>query len=150
MLTIRLKYYLFCSLTFSVLYLKAQESNENNQAVVTIIGDELDQSTNTNDFVNTNPYEQPKEPPDRHQKIQKNQDIEPTLENGFHMRFEVSFSDPSKKIGSSSASSSNNDSGKVKKRGIKLAERSFNAKKRFRKWLPARKKRYRPTLCGRF
>ena len=150
LLTIRLKYYLFCSLILGVLHLKAQEPNENSQAVVTIIGNEPEQSTNTNDFVNTNPYEQPKAPSDKHQQVQKNQNIEPTLENGFHMRFEVSFSEPSKQSGLSSVSSSDNDSGKVKKRGIKFAERSFNAKKRLRKWFPHRKKRYRPTLCGRF
>ena len=133
-----------------VLFLKAQESNENSQAVVTIIGNDPDQVNNTNDFINTNPYEQPIVPPGKQQKVQKNQNIEPTLENGFHMRFEVSFSQPSKQTGSSSVASSDNDYGKVKKGGIKLAERSFNAKKRFRRWFPSRKRKYHPTNCGRF
>ncbi len=150
MLTIRLKYYLFCSLLVGVLYLKAQEPDENNQSVVTIIGNEPIQNNNINDFINTNPYEQPIEPPGRHQKVQKNQNIEPTLENGFHMRFEVSYSPLVKQSGSSAVASTDNEYGKVKKRGIKFSERSFNAKKHLRRWLPAHKKKYRPTLCGRF
>ena len=148
--TIRLKYYLFCSLLSGVLYLKGQEPNESNQAVVTIIGNDPTEANNTHDFINTNPYEQPNAPPGRQQKVQKNQNIEPTLENGFHMRFEVSFAEDGKQSGLASISSSGNEYGKVKKHGIKLAERSFNAKKRFRRWLPCRKKKYRPTLCGRF
>lgn len=149
-LTIRLKYYLFCSLLLGVLFLKAQEPNEISQAIVTIIGNDPIQANNTHDFINTNPYDQPNVPPGKQQKVQKNQNIEPTLENGFHMRFEVSFSENAKQTGSASVSSSDKEYGKVKKRGIKLAERSFNAKKRFRKWMPCRKKKYRPTLCGRF
>ncbi len=149
MLTIRLKYYLFCSLLFSVLCLNAQEPEEDNQAVITIIGNDPLQTTNTHDFINTNPYYQTKEPPSQQQKIQQNQNIEPSLENGFHMRFEVSYSQPIEQWGSSSFSSGN-DGNKVKKRGNKFAAQSINAKKRFRKWFPAHKKKYRPTLCGRF
>ncbi len=149
MLRIKLRYYFFCSLLPLAFDLKAQETDENSQNVVTIIGNDPVQSNNTNDFVNTNPYDQLKEPPSKQQKVQKNQNIEPTLENGFHMRFEVSLSPTEKQTGSSSTSSSD-DYSKVQKNGIKLAERSFNAKKRFRRWFPARKRKYHPTNCGRF
>ncbi len=150
MLTIRLKYYLVCSLLLSVLFSKAQETDENSQSVVTIIGNDPSEANNMNDFINTNPYDQPKVPPGKQQKVQKNQNIEPTLENGFHMRFEISPSQPAKQMGLASVSSTDYDYGKVKKGGIKFAERSFNAKKRMRRWWPARRKKYHPTNCGRF
>lgn len=149
MLTLRLKYYLFCSLLLGVLVLKAQEPNDDNQAVITIIGNDPLQTDNTHDFINTNPYYQTKEPPGQQQKLQPNQNIEPGLENGFHMRFEVSYSQPIEQWGSSSFSSGA-DGNKVKRRGSKLAELSINAKKHLKRWLPARKKKYRPTICGRF
>lgn len=151
MFTIRLKYYLFCALLPVVLCLKAQEPNEDNQAVISIIGNDPIQTNNTHDFINTNPYYQSTEPPGQQQQIQKNPDIEPTLENGFHMRFEVSYSPLMEQRGSSSFSTSTGDLGnKVKKKGTRSKEHSINLKKRLKRWLPARKKRYRPTLCGRF
>ena len=149
MLTIRLKYYLFCSLSLGILCLKAQEPNENNQAVITIIGSEPLEDNNTHDFINTDPYYKTKAPPSKGQKLLQNQNIEPTLENGFHMRFEVSYL-PSEQNGGISSYSSNDDGSIVKKHGVRITEHSINAKKRLRKWFPARKKKYRPTLCGRF
>ena len=151
MLTIGLKYYLFCSLLFCIVCLKAQEANGNSQAVISIIGDDPIQSNNTHDFINTNPYNQSEAPPDQKQKVQKNQNIEPTLENGFHMRFEISSFQPIEQMGSSSFSSFEDDyEKKVKRRGKKLNERNLNIKKRIKRALPTRKKRYRPYLCGRF
>ncbi len=133
----------------------AQETNTNNQAIVTIIGDPVQTNTNTtNDFINTNPYAENTAPPDQPQIIQSNQNIEPTLENGFHMRFEVN-SDQYVDHGGSLSNSSYYYSGgggyiKVKKRSITVTERSFNVKKRIKSWLPEHKKRYHPHLCGRF
>ena len=150
MLTIRLKYYLFCSLLPGVFCLNAQEPNDNNQAVITIIGNDPSTINNTHDFINTDPYQQTKEPPSQDQKLLQNQNIEPTLENGFHMRFEVSYSLPSEQRGGASSYSSNDDGTTVKKRGVRITEHSINAKKRLKRWFPARKKKYRPTLCGRF
>ncbi|MES2397835.1 MAG: hypothetical protein V4549_17615 [Bacteroidota bacterium] len=151
MLTIRLKYYLLCSLLFCIVCLKAQESNGNSQAVISIIGDDPIETNNAHDFINTNPYSQTEAPPDQKQKVQKNQNIEPTLENGFHMRFEVSSSQPIAQMGSSSFSSPGDDyEKKVKRRGKKLNERTLNFKKRIKRALPTRKKKYRPTICGRF
>jgi len=128
--------------------MKAQEPDDDNQAVITIIGNDPQQTINTHDFINTNPYYQTKEPPPQ-QQIQQTRNIEPTLENGFHMRFEVSYSQPIEQWGSSSFSSGS-DGNKVRKRGTKLATHSINAKKHLKRWFPARKKKYRPTLCGRF
>lgn len=151
MLRIGLKYYFFCSLLFCIVCLKAQESNGNSQAVISIIGDDPIQSNNTHDFINTNPYNQTEAAPDQKQKVQKNKNIEPTLENGFHMRFEVSSFQPIEQLGSSSFSSIEEDyDKKYKKRGKKVNERSLNIKKRIKRALPTRKKKYRPTICGRF
>ncbi|MCE9539921.1 MAG: hypothetical protein K8R85_11985 [Bacteroidetes bacterium] len=146
-----LKYYLFCSLLFCIVFLKAQEYNGGSQAVISIIGDDPIQTNNTHDFINTNPYHQTDVPPDHSQKVQKNQNIEPTLENGFHMRFEVSSSQPIAQMGTSSFSTTGeDDEKKVKRRGKKLNERSLNIKKRIKRALPTRKKKYHPTNCGRF
>ena len=151
MLTSGFKYYLFCPLLICIACVKAQESNENSQAVISIIGDDPIQTNNTHDFINTNPYEQVEAPPDQKQKVQKNQHIEPTLENGFHMRFEVSSFQPIEQMGSSSFSSRQEEYGRrSKKREKGFNERAINAKKRLKRMLPARKKRYRPYLCGRF
>lgn len=151
MLMIRLKYYLLCSLLFCIVWLKAQESNGNSQAVISIIGDDPIETNNTHDFINTNPYHQNEAPPDQKQKVQKNQNIEPTLENGFHMRFEVSSFQRIQQMGSSSFPSPGEDyENKVKRRGKKINERWLNVKKRIKRALPTRKKKYRPTICGRF
>jgi hypothetical protein len=150
-LTIRFKYYLLCLLLVSSLFSKAQEPNDNNQAVITIIGDDPPESSNAHDFVNTNPYTPPVDPPDKQQKVQKNQNIEPTLENGFHMRFEVSFAEPigGEKEPSIIATADDSDIS-VNKKVPTLTQRTINFKKRLKKWFPARKKKYKPTLCGRF
>lgn len=151
MFTLWLKYYLFSSLLLGILCLKAQSPDENNQAIITIIGDDPIQTNNTHDFINTNPYYQPVAPPEKERKIQQNLNIEPTLENGFHMRFEVSYSHPIDQSLAASYSSANDDNeNKVRKRATTFNERKINAKKRLKKWLPVRKKRYRPYLCGRF
>ncbi len=151
MLTIKLKYFLFCSLLSCVLCLKAQAPKEDSQAVINIIGDDPIQSNISQDLTNSNPYDQPKEPPGKKQKILQNQDIEPTLENGFHMRFEISYAQPLvPNAGTAFAADGEDNGNKIKKRSGRLTERRINLKKRLRKYIPARKKKYRPTICGRF
>jgi hypothetical protein len=131
--------------------LKAQESGDDNQAVISIIGADPVQSNNAHDFINTNPYYQTKIPPDQKTKVQKNQNIEPTLENGFHMRFEISANQPIEQIGTSSFSPSDDDYGEIgKKHGNKIGAHKSNLKRRLKRLFPARQKKYRPTLCGRF
>lgn len=133
--------------------LNAQESFD--QSVVTIIGDDPVEANNTHDFVNTNPNSQSANPPEDQKIINDNQDVmNPSLENGFQMRFEVTYVRPVERLGGTSfapsAKSYNDDYETSKKRTVTLTERKFNAKKKFRKWIPKRKKKYRPTLCGRF
>ena len=132
----------------------AQETNTNNQAIVTIIGDPV-QANTSGDFINTNPYTENNAPPAQQQIAKSdNQNIEPTLENGFHMRFEVNsdYVNHGGSLSSSAYSSSGSgSSAKAKKQhSITIAERSFNAKKRIKSWLPEHKKKYHPHLCGRF
>jgi len=151
-LTLRFKYCLFCSLFLWVLNLKAQVPDESNQAVITIIGDDPVPTTNAHDFITTNPYPESEEPPGKHEKVQKSQNIEPTLENGFHMRFDVTLSKPVENTGATTylPPFTNDDNSKPDKKIASLAQRKFNAKKRLRKWFHPRKKKYRPTMCGRF
>lgn len=145
----------YCSiilLVMAVMDIGAQ-TNPNNQAIVTIIGDPV-QSNNTNDFINTNPYAENTAPPAQQKIDQSNQTIEPTLDNGFHVRFEVGTDQYINHGGTTSylsyASSSGAGYGKTKKHSVSMTERSFNAKKRIKSWLPTHKKKYRPHLCGRF
>ncbi len=145
------KYCLMCLVLMATLDIGAQ-TNPNTQAIVTIIGDPI-QASNYSDFVGTNPYGEINAPPVQ-QKLTENKTIEPTLENGFHVRFEVGSDQYINHGGSTSymayAGSSDDDFSKAKKHSINMTERSFNAKKRIKSWLPTHKKRYRPHLCGRF
>jgi hypothetical protein len=140
----------------------SQQMNQSNEAVVTIVGNAPD-ANNTNDFVNTNPYagNNDNNAPQMQQQLSaQNNNIEPTLENGFHVRFEVNSQqavEPTSIAGfapvsasSSGSSGSGYSSGKSRKHGVTMAERTFNAKKKFRSKVPKRKKKYHPHLCGRF
>ncbi|MGQ0829968.1 MAG: hypothetical protein ACT4ON_16395 [Bacteroidota bacterium] len=129
------KHSIFVLVTLAVA-LDVNAQSANNQAIVTIIGDP----------VQSNSYAEVNDAPPVQQQIKKT--IEPTLENGFHMRFEVGSPQYVNHGGTSSYSSSGYV--KPKKHTASMTERSFNAKKRFRSWLPTHKKKYRPHLCGRF
>lgn len=155
MKSIRLKYCFLSVVSFLTVSVYSQQTNLDNQAVVTIVGDAPDMNNNdVHDFINSNPYSENNEPQIQQQMTVQN--IEPTLENGFHIRFELNSSkteEPIVSSGFSSSSSSGGGSasvGKTKKHGTTLSERSFNAKKRLKSWLPDRKRRYHPHLCGRF
>lgn len=160
----RFKYCLsivFCLPAFAVF---SQTNAQSNQSVVTIVGDapQTNADNDPNDFINSNPYSENTEPQIQQQMTAQN--IEPTLENGFHIRFELNQASQEYNIkkpdpgalasGFASTSSSSGGGsasvGKTKKHGTSIDERTFNAKKRFRTWFPKRKKRYRPHLCGRF
>ncbi|MDQ3048599.1 MAG: hypothetical protein M3R27_13705 [Bacteroidota bacterium] len=164
MIKLRLKYCLSGTLVLSIFALTAQ-TNPGNQAVVTIIGNSVSDNNNNldNNFNNyqnnndNNPYIQSNEPPKQQQQFVQavSNNIEPTLENGFHLRFEMN-SQPVERMNTSgyasaSAGGSGGGSyGKAKKHSTTMTERSFNFKKKVKKWLPKRKKKYRPHLCGRF
>lgn len=149
MLAIRLKYFLFCCMLCIASCLYSQDIEE--QSVITIIGDD--------DFAlnNTNPYEQSNTPPQNQKIINDNQKItSPSLEHGFNMRFESAYSKPAERLGGGGSSFAVNynmyddDDEAGQKSTASISERKFNAKKKLRKWLPKRKKKYRPTMCGRW
>lgn len=153
MLAMRLNHFLFYLLILGSSRLYSQEVEE--QSVITIIGDESLDAENTHDFVNTNPYEQPIAPPTNQKIVNDNQKgVTPSFDNGFNMRFESGYSKPVERLGGSSFAVNSNmyddDYEKAKKHTASTNERIFNAKKKLRKWLPKRKKKYRPTMCGRF
>jgi len=156
----RFKYCLSIVCCFPSFVVLSQTNAPGNQSVVTIVGDapQLNTDSDPHDFINSNPYSEANEP-----QIQQQisaQYIEPTLENGFHIRFELNQAsqeynikpaDPtSVSSGFTSSGGGGASVGKTKKHSTSMEERAFNAKKRFRTWFPKRKKRYRPHLCGRF
>lgn len=126
------------------------QPGEGPQAIVTIIGDPVQGNYINNE--DGNPYNNnTNAPPPQSQMAElSNQQasIDPSLENGFHVRFELES--PAISERSSSGYMSSGGSGKTKKHAPTMAERSFNVKKKIKSLLPKRKKRYRPHLCGRF
>jgi hypothetical protein len=150
----------------SILFLTGWGLNAKAQAGVTIVGGTLNNSNqqlgnsndqlNVHDFINNdaNPYadNNTNPPPSQNQVagLNKEDNIEPTLENGFHMRFEMTSPSISERSGSGYMSAGGGSGAKAKKHVTTLTERSFNAKKKIRGILPKRKKKYRPHLCGRF
>ncbi|MGZ4059434.1 MAG: hypothetical protein ACXVPU_10410 [Bacteroidia bacterium] len=148
------------SLTLVTVSVFSQQNNQSNQAMVTIVGD-TPEANNANDFVNTNPSLDNNNEPQIQQQLTAQNNVEPTLENGFHMRFEVNSQQaveptsiagfaPVTTASSSSSAGSSASSGKSKKHGTSVAAISFNAKKKIRSKIPKRKKKYHPHLCGRF
>ncbi len=159
----RFKYCLSSALSLIAFTVCSQQTNQGSQAVVTIVGD-APGTSDPHDFINSNPYSENNEPQIQQQMTAQN--IEPTLENGFHIRFELNQASQEYNIqkadativsaGFSASTSSSTGGGgtssvgKTKKHATTLAERTFNTKKRLKTWMPKRKKRYHPHLCGRF
>jgi len=143
-----IKYSLILSSATIAFAASAQQTNYSNQAVVTIIGNTGNEN-NTNDFDlnnnGSNPYQENVAPPQQAYQNQTVVLIEPTLENGFHTRMQIGGSQQAYERNSTPSYS-----GEARKHKTSLSERSFNFKKRFKSWMPKRKKRYRPHLCGRF
>lgn len=144
------KYSAFVALFCAASVTDAQQTNTTNQAVVTIIGSPNGENTGNefdlNSNTDNNPYETNAAPPQ--QQAYDNQTtmlIEPSLENGFHTRMQIASSQQSYEH-----SSTPSYSGEARKHKTSLSEHSFNLKKRLKAWLPKRKKKYRPHLCGRF
>ena len=150
MKTSRSKYFLSCIILFASCYVKAQQNNDNSQsqAMIMVIGNPV-QTDNSNDFVNTDPYPQSTTPPVQQQNSQAKTTIEPTLENGFHARFELGSSQSVDKMSSAPYFQSEENVGKTKK-SFSFNTFRFNINKRIKAWLPKRKKKYRPHRCGRF
>lgn len=142
-----LRYYFFTVVLFVSQSLISQT---NNEAGVTIIGD----APQSNSYYSNASAQNPPTPLPQQSNIQTNFLIEPSLDNGFHVRFQVTGNPPMDSYNSSKSSYSGSSGmgsvSKSRKNKTSISEKSFNIKKRLKKWLPKRKKRYRPNLCGRF
>jgi hypothetical protein len=146
----KLKTYLFFH---SFIFASLTAYCQNNEATVTIVGNPVDQGNQYSNAYQTN--EPP--PPAQQQFATTEQNIEPTLENGFHMRFQLESPGSVERINSvNTASSFSSGSGaggagvKVKKRSVSISERTFNVKKKLKNKMPKFKKKYHPTLCEKF
>ncbi len=147
----------YCLFSAFLLVAVSVFSQESNQVVITIVGNVPDVSIYDNIGI-SNPYADPiSEPQVQQQLSSQNNNIVPSLENGFHMRFEMNAQhsiEPTIIAGFSSTAVSTRGgemtSGKSKIRVTTIAERSFNIKKKLRSKFPKRKKKYHPHLCGRF
>jgi hypothetical protein len=149
---IRLKYFI----TLSTLLINFCLDAQNDDAVITIVGNPLEADNNIGNNFNTALQSNQPPPPVYQQLAPTDQNIEPTLENGFHMRFQLENPASVERVtnlGSPSAGYSGSSSGggaKARKRTITMSERSFNFKKKLKNWMPKRKKKYHPTLCEKF
>ena len=140
-----LKYYLVFGFVVAVpFWLFSQISG---QATVTVIGDPvMDQLNNT-----TIPD---KAPPDKDQQFVSPKNIDPTFENGFHIRYEIGSTDSEVEYNGAKKdayASLSGGSKKIRKKHLPtLSVYTFNLKKRYKNWVPKVKKKYRPHVCGRF
>jgi len=160
----KLNFNLFLLLATTSLASFAQVANDDGEeSVVTIIGNPVNpNNTNssnqspeyTQGYISTVNYQTQTNPPEKGKLNNEPKTIEPTLENGMHMRFEVESPTPSSdRLGSAgyaSISGGSYSSSKSKKNTNSLSKRTFNLKKKFRCWFPKRKKKYRPNLCVDF
>lgn len=131
-------------------------SGQSSSTVTIIGGDPGSENSNSSASQNMEP------PPVNGGELAEPQNIEPTLENGFHIRYRIDT--PSKQeenqvvteyasisAGGVAMSSGSSSGTKAKrKRGPSINEYSFNIKKRCKAWMPKHKKKYRPNVCGRF
>ena len=153
------KYY-FCTILLFTIALTTFSQNVSNNATVTIIGDPVSETPVNTSGSGGNPYINASTPPANDQQLATPQNIDPTFENGFHIRYDVVESQQVEERPSSTGyeyasitsggSSSTGVKSVKKKRVMTMTERSFNLKKRFKAWMPKRKKKYRPNVCGRF
>jgi hypothetical protein len=151
------KYYFFGVIAGAIAF-EAPAQTVSSNATLTIIGDPLPETSDKNITAVSNPYINTSTPPEKEQQMATPQNIEPTFDNGFHIRYEINTPQKTEErpanTGYTYASISGervNSGEKIKKKHVvTIAERSFNFKKRFNHWAPKRKKKYRPHICGRF
>jgi hypothetical protein len=130
-----------------------KSQNDNSEATVTIIGNPVENENLGNLPVNNFQTNQPP-PPEQQQYAPKQENIEPTIENGFHMRYQIENPASVERVSnagtSSSSSYSSSGGAKSRRHVISMTQRSFNFKKKFKNLMPKRKKKYHPTLCEKF
>jgi hypothetical protein len=138
---ISFKYYLLFSLVFVSFCVFSQQTVQSNQSVITLIGDipPVNQTAS-----------EPNAPLLQQTLTTQNKNIEPTLENGFHMRFELYAEEQDLDSLGYDDALRMTFFGKPQGRKVTMSERRFNIKKRVKHWLPERRRKYRPHLCGRF
>lgn len=143
-------YFLTLSLLTAPLFLRGQSSSN---ATVTIIGDPVAESAPTDPSISPIP-------PENGGQLADPQNIEPTLENSFHIRYRIETPQKEKEadavneyasLSTSTGPATSSGGTKIKRRHIvTLEERRFNFKKKYKALMPKRKKKYRPNVCGRF
>lgn len=157
---VRFKYSIFWLLLFTAVRARSQADNnaDNGSTTVTIVGSLVNDSnlppSNAINQANVPP------PPEQQQLAPIEDNIEPTLENGFHMRYQIQSPGSVERmstLGSSTTSyAGGSAAASVSSGGVKahhrftLTEWSFNFKKKCKTWFPHRKKKYHPTLCEKF
>jgi hypothetical protein len=152
-----IKYY-FLGVVVTTMFFATHAQTVSSNATLTIIGDPLPETPEKSPTPVNNPYINTAAPPDKDQQLATPQNIEPTFDNGFHIRYEVNIPQKTEErpantgnaYASLSAGSASSGEKIKKKHVTTIAERSFNFKKRFNSWAPKRKKKYRPHICGRF
>jgi hypothetical protein len=151
------KYYLLSIFAIAIAFETSGQTVSSN-ATLTIIGDPLPETPDKSTTPVSNPYVNTTTPPDKDQQLATPQNIDPTFDNGFHIRYEINTPQKTEErpantgyaYASISAGGVSTGEKIKKKRVTTIAERSFNFKKRFNRWAPKRKKKYRPHICGRF
>jgi len=150
-----IKYYFLTLLLFGAsLFLSGQSSSN---ATVTIIGGDSPGTENAGTDPSANPA-----PPANGGELADPQTIEPTLENGFHIRYRIEetprkeeeevINEYASLSTADLASTGGSSTGaKIKRKHVmSMTERRFNFNKRLKAMMPQRKKKYRPNVCGRF
>lgn len=140
---------LFCSITYHTF-------SQGN--TVTIIGDPVTEIAPNSNSGGGNPYLQNTTPPEKGNELARPQEIEPTFENGFHIRYEVKEPEKVEERPSSTGyeyasivAGGGGAGTKIKRKHVvTFTERTFTFKKKVKTWMPKRKKKYRPNVCGRF
>lgn len=154
----KLKYFLSVNLIALTLVCQAQApvQEEEQQSVITIVGNSGNNNSQEipQQYINTVNYQSENAPPDK--GVLSNQEpqyIEPTLENGFHMRFPIEADGPkpsTDRLGSSGYTSVGGSGIAKSRKATSVSKHSFNLKKKLKCWFPKRKKKYRPNLCVDF
>ncbi len=138
--------FLICTYTlFAQVNFTGNESNQLSLQMVNSAGNKTNAPL-SNDFINASENNNPSV----QQQIQNisqvsapNKNIEPSLDNGFHIRFQIA----SPSVNESALKSSRSSYHKSKKNFVL---KNFNFKNRMKHLLPKRKKAYNTYLCSRF
>ena len=139
-------------ITISVATLTAQQTgngnpiSNNNQSVNNMDYQVQTNASNINLYAESNVAQTQQQMIYPQQAYALNNNIEPSLDNGFHIRFQLNL--PS--INEFAYKSSQNNYSSARKIKTTFAKRNFIRKRRFKKLFSYTKKNYKTSLCGRF